>query len=218
MSAGDRLISPDYGGVRYSDMEVTDEAAANGVRQMARLVKVVDDAGGTLNPAAPVLGAGENHVGEVGGNSKVVKVALTVSTTPAYTAGDTLGGKITIANAQRAAGKPTTLQNVHITDNANQKPTGQILIFDANPASTSADNAAFTYGAGDLAKEIASIPVTSSSWNASINSKANASLPNLGRVLEAAAGVDLYAFFVLDNTPTFGATTDVQFSFGFLRD
>ena len=171
-----------------------------------------------LTNAQPVTPAAtEAHLGEVGGNSTGVKVALTVSTSPAYTAGDSIGGKITIANALRAAGHNVVLQNVHILDRANQKPTGSILIFDADPsAATLTDNAAFVYSTDDL-KQIARIPVASSDW-ATINSKATASLPNLGRVLTAASGTTLYAAFVTDSTPTFAATSDVQIVFGFLRD
>jgi hypothetical protein len=53
MAVGDRLATPSYNGTLYSDIEVTDETAVNGVKQIARLVKVVDDNGATVNPAAP---------------------------------------------------------------------------------------------------------------------------------------------------------------------
>ena len=62
MAVGDRLQTPDSGGARYSDMEVTDETLANGVKQMARLVKQVDDSGNTLSP---VKGAASIANGQV---------------------------------------------------------------------------------------------------------------------------------------------------------
>ena len=38
-----------------------------------------------------VIGAGENHLGEVAGSGKSIKVAQTVSTSPAYSSGDAIG-------------------------------------------------------------------------------------------------------------------------------
>ncbi len=74
MAAGDRLLTPDFGGVLYSDMEVTDETIVNGVRQMARLRKLVDDSGNTVNPAAPVLAAGSNLIGRVSASEETSTV------------------------------------------------------------------------------------------------------------------------------------------------
>lgn len=164
------------------------------------------------------LAAGEAHIGEVSGNSAAVQVALTVSTSPAYSSGDSIGGKITIANAARAAGRSTTLQNMTVLDRANQSPAGTILIFNADPVNaTITDNAAFVYSTDDL-KVVARIPVAASDY-VTINSKSIAGLPNLGRVLGApASGTSLFAAFVTTSTPTFAATTDVQVTFGLMRD
>ena len=161
--------------------------------------------------------AGENHIGEVGGNSGVVQVALTVTASSAYASGNSIGGKMTIANAVRAAGHGTTLQNIVILDRANQSPAGNILIFNADPTNaTLTDKTAFVFSTDDL-KVIARIPVASSDY-ATINSKAVAILVNLGRVLAATSGTSLFAAFVTTSTPTFAATTDVQLSFAFLKD
>jgi hypothetical protein len=165
----------------------------------------------------PALTAGESHIGEVGGNSDIISPTVTVSTSPAYTSGDVVGGKLTLTGAVRTAGKAVVLQNISIKDNANQKPVGNILIFDSDPAAaTTTDNAAFAYST-DFGKQIARIPVVAADWD-TINGKASATLPNLGRVLKAASGTTLYAVFVATSTPTFAATTDVTITFGLLRD
>ena len=85
------------------------------------------------------------------GDSYVFKPTVTVSASPDYTSGDTLGGKITLTNIARAAGSGMVLTSLVITDAANQKPEGEILVFDANPAdSTLTDNAAFVLHADDI--------------------------------------------------------------------
>lgn len=149
------------------------------------------------------------------GNGIVVKVALVVSTTPAYTAGDNVGGLITIASAVRASGGLAILASIQLLDRANQKPVGTIYIFDANPAAaTITDNAAFVFSTDDL-KVVAQIPVSTSDW-VTTNSKASANLSSLSREIQTASGTTLYAAFVTTGTPTFVATTDMQMVFGFI--
>lgn len=168
----------------------------------------------TIIAGIPLL-AGENHIGEVAGAGKGVKVAFTVSTSPAYTAGDSIGGKITIANAVRVSGGVSILASIEILDRANQKPTGTILIYDADPAAaTLTDNAAVVNSTDDL-KVVAAIPVASADYT-TINSKAYANLSGLSRVVQANGSTSLYASFTTTSTPTFTATTDIQIVFDFV--
>jgi len=159
-------------------------------------------------------GASEYHIGEVTGQGKGVKVALTVTASSAYSAGNSIGGKITIANAVRVSGGVAILSSIQLLDRANQKPVGTIYIFDADPsAATLTDKTGFVFSTDDL-KVVAQIPVYSSDW-ITTNSKALANLPGLARLVQAASGTTLYAAFVTTSTPTFAATTDVQIIFGF---
>ncbi len=162
----------------------------------------------------PSLAAGELHIGEVAGSGRAVKVALVVSTTPAYTAGDSVGGKITIANAVRISGGVSILVSLQILDRANQKPAGTILIYDADPtAATLTDNALVVNSTDDL-KVVAAIPVVAGDYT-TINNKAFANLSALARQVQAGSGTTLYASFTTTSTPTFAATSDVQLIFGF---
>lgn len=171
----------------------------------------------STHPLPMQAGAGEAHLGEIGGNSAVVIPTVTVSTTPAYTAGDSIGGKITLANAMRVAAGSSVLTDIMILDRSNQKPTGYISIYSGDPtAATLTDNAALVNSTDDQ-KIIALIPVVTADW-VTINSKAYAHLRNLGIVVKAAVTTNLYASWVAVNTPTFVATTDLQISFKFLRD
>lgn len=171
----------------------------------------------TEDPFVETVGAVvEATVGELFGGGSGVKVALVVSTTPAYTAGDNVGGKITIADAVRVAGGVANLMGIQVLDRSNQKPVGSILIFDADPAAaTITDNAAFVFSTDDL-KVVATIPLASGDW-VTIDSKAVANLASLNRVVKAAAGTTLYAAFVTTGTPTFVAATDMQMIFDFVH-
>lgn len=163
------------------------------------------------------LGAGELHLGEVGGNGDVVTVTPTVSTSPAYASGDSIGGKWTISGALRTAGKTAVWQSLSMLDKGNQKPAGDLFIFRTDPtAATLTDNAAAVFSTNDV-DVVARVTVAASDW-VTVNSKAYLSLSNLGRVLKASSGTTLYAAFVTTSTPTFASTSDITAHFGFLRD
>jgi hypothetical protein len=160
------------------------------------------------------IAAGENVIGKVAGSAIVLTPTWTVDTA-VYAAGDSIGGKITLTSAVRVSGGTSLLYHIHIMDRSNQKPTGNILIFNADPsAATITDNAAFVYSTDDF-KEVARIPVTAGDY-VTINSKASADLPNLGRQVKPASGLNLYAVFVTDGAPDFVATTDFQIIFKLL--
>lgn len=224
-------------GVDIGDVDITSIAAGDNNIGNVDVVTVPADPFGATADAAVTAGAtgsisaklrsisrdlvlatpaGEAHIGEVGGSSLTVTPTHTVDTA-AYTAGDTVGGIITIANAFRASGKESILQSIHILDRSNQKPTGNLLFFNASPsAATTTDNAAFVYSTDDL-KEVARVAIVSADY-VTINSKAVANLSNLGRQVYATTGTSLYVVFVTDGAPDFVASTDLQISYSFLRD
>lgn len=147
----------------------------------------------------------------------IISPTIAVQTTPDYSAGDSVGGKITLGNVQRA-NKDIVLQNVIIRDTANIKPTGNILIFSGDPtAATITDNAAFVFST-DITKLIARIPVATADY-VTIDSIASADIDGKGRVLQNADSLsdDLYMVFVADATLNFGATTNLSISFGILQ-
>lgn len=164
--------------------------------------------------------ATEIHLGEVGGNSKLITPSITVSTTPAYSSGDAIGGKITFTNAFRiaTAGATAVVESLMVLDRANQKPAFNLIIFDSDPsAATITDNAAFAYSTDDL-KVLGRIPVATTDY-VTYNSKAIATIRGIGLVVTAAgASSSLWGAIVTTSTPTFAATTDFQIRLGLLRD
>lgn len=171
---------------------------------------------GVANPlyVQGVMGAGESVIGKVAGSALVVTPTITVDTA-VYAAGDSIGGKIVLPNAVRVSGGTSLLYHIHIFDRSNQKPTGNILLFNADPAAaTITDNAAFVYSTDDF-KQVARIPVAAGDY-VTINSKASADLANLGRQVKAVTGTSLWAVFVTDGAPDFVAATDLQIIFKFI--
>jgi hypothetical protein len=153
--------------------------------------------------------------GNLGGKIALIK-DTTVVTAAAYSDGNAVGGKRTLANALTSVGTGV-LESIMLLDRANQKPAVEIYIFDADPTNaTITDKAAFVFSTDDL-KVIARISVSGSDW-ITHNSKATACIKGLGVALKA-SGTSLYAAVVLNgSTPTFAATTDFQIIVGILQD
>lgn len=160
---------------------------------------------------------GVNLNQNVGGYTSVIKDTTAVSTSPAYTAGDAVGGKRTLTNALRTSGGTGVLESIHILDRANQKAAMELFIFDSDPsAATITDNSAFVFSTDDL-KVLAHVTIAASDY-ITINSKAVATIKGLAIALKGNATANLYAALVTTGTPTYAATTDVQLIFGVLQD
>ncbi len=161
------------------------------------------------------LPASTTAIGNVGGKTTAIKDTTAVSTTPAYSIGDAVGGKRTIANALTAAGTGV-LESITVLDRANQSAPLTIIIFDADPTNaTITDNAAFVYSTDDL-KVLGQINIAATDYT-TLNSKAVATIKGIGLTLKA-AGTSLYVAVVTSSTPTYAATTDVQIILGILQD
>lgn len=210
---GTDFATDDVGGVHYPYVKI-----AFGSDNTATIASTSDpfpisDAGGSITVDA---GAGENHVGEVGGNSTVITPTVTV-TAGAYSAGDVIGGRITLTNAMRITSGTGVWQDLFITTADGETPELWALLFDSTTASSISDNAAFAWGAGDHAKCLAAVHIAAADW-LTIGSDGVLHKQNLGIVVAANGSQNLYAYLVAVGTPTFGATSDVVARFKFLRD
>lgn len=165
----------------------------------------------------PALPAGENHVGEVGGNTDQITPTLAVATL-VYSSGNVVGGKLTLTNAMRVSGGTGILQSLLIIDNANQKAAFDILLFNADPsAGTYTDRVAFTFNVTDRAKLVRRVSVAATDY-VTVGGVAIADISPGGKVLKAVATQNLFAIIVTTGTPTYAATTDLVIRFGILRD
>lgn len=135
--------------------------------------------------------------------SRIITKSLVVSTTPAYTAGDNVGGKISfgLMNA--------TLNSVTLLDAGNQGAAGNLFLYDGDPtAATLTDNVAHA-GVADFAKLIAVIPIPSYVTTAA---KKTAHVSALNLPIKSTA---LFGVIVTTGTPTYVAVGDLTLKLGF---
>ena len=183
----------------------------------SRFVLVDDDGrlviGSDNVPVTPV--AGELHLGEVGGSSKIVSPSITVDT-DAYTPGDCVGGKITLTDAMRVSGGSGVLQSLTVIDVSNTKPYLEVLIFNADPAAATLTDQAAIALSTDVSKVIHRISIYTSDYTTVAN-VAFADI-NVSKVVEAVGSKNLYACIAATDAHDFTAATDLKMSFGFLQD
>jgi hypothetical protein len=180
------------------------------------------------NPQPVTPQATESHLGEVGGNQIRVDVAQTV-TASAYSAGNAVGGLMTIAGAARvsgslgASGTGGILQQVVMNSKSVQTAQMDVFIFNSNPtSSTCTDKTAFVLATADFDKVVgvASIPgapANNSGWfSGGTGSVGQAN--NLAMAFDLSSATSLYACAVTRGTPTFAATSDISLKYQILRD
>jgi len=182
----------------------TDEVTIGGTAQHCQRIKLVDgtDGGTDLIPGTAARGL------SVDPRLKVVRLQVTptVSTTPAYTAKDAVGGLLTFSNAVRASGASGTVTAVQIEDKGQQRAALDLVLFDRTFTAPT-DNAIFAPSDAELATCIGVITIFSSDWfdfsTNSVASKTNVGLPFV------ANGTDLFGALVNRGTPTYTGTTDI---------
>jgi hypothetical protein len=156
---------------------------------------------------------------KVGGYTQVIAEHVTV-TAASYSAGNVVGGLQTLSAALRTVNGTAILESLIIMDRAAQKAPMNVYIFSEAPAGTYTDHAALSWGTGDDLLVLAVIPVAATDYQNTDNSKSFAFKSGLGIALKGTGGSNdnLYAVAVTSGTPTYAASTDVQFKFGFLQD
>jgi hypothetical protein len=119
-----------------------------------------------------------------------------------YSSGMCVGGLLAFENAVQQDSGTAFLHHALIVDLSNQKPPGNILIFDrdvtqtANGGATISDHVTFAWGTAHPYL-VTQIPVSASDY-ITVASVAVASYPNLGRLFGVNSGTTLYAAFVLN--------------------
>jgi len=198
-------------GISSGSAVITD---ANGTIQQYLRGLVTQWIAGTL-----VVGAGNNHIGQVGGITPITRPTITVQATPDYSDGDSIGPLITLSNFARVAAGSGIITRFAM----RTKLSGGILvqtflhIFDSNPSSTTfTDNGALTLNSADYSKILKTIAIASSDWVAPKGVSPWYTCEVIGRsglveYLEysLASGRDLYFAWEADGTINFAATDDV---------
>lgn len=147
-----------------------------------------------------------------------ISVTPTISTSPAYTSGDCVGGLQTVANAVRISAGSGILQSVIVVDNTQAQRAAMDLVFFDRSVTTQGDNNAFAVSDADMAfcLGVVSIGAYNTAWAGTpLNSVA--SLFNIGLPF-VLTGTSLFVQAVVRGTPTYVATTDLIFNYGILQD
>lgn len=160
--------------------------------------------------AAFVLGAGEAHVGQVGGFTVVATAAPTVSTS-AYAPGDVIGVKMTFASLARVAGGSGLVQMISIFCKSAQTFACDLILFHTDPSSsTFTDNAALAVNAADFDKVLGVISLVAGSWT-NLGTPSFAQAIQLAMAYKLPGGVtDMYGVLVARGTPTLVSTSDIK--------
>lgn len=137
----------------------------------------------------------------------------TVSTSPAYTAKDAVGGLLTFANAARVSGGTLILQTVAIIDNSQQMPVLDLVLFDRT-FTASTDNAVFAPSDADLANIVGVVSLAA--WS-DFSTNSVAVRAGLGLAIKL-NGTSLFGQLVTRSTPTFVATSDIVVLIECLQD
>lgn len=135
-------------------------------------------------------------------------VTPTISTSPAYSINDAVGGKMSFANAVPYAGYQGMIASLLMIDAQKLNAPVDVYFFNDDPTSTTfTDNAAWDLNSADYDKLIGVAHLTDfSNQNAASTAQAiNLNLPF------KAVGTTIYAVAVARTTPTMTSTTGLKF-------
>jgi hypothetical protein len=144
-----------------------------------------------------------------GGGAFDVAVVPTV-TNGAYSANDIVGGLLTFANVARVADEAFVITGLQIVCKAAVLPSYTLMLFNADPSSTTkTDNAAYSLAVADAFKLIAAIPLGIGWTDHGTPNSIRAD--NLGIVAKpVSGGRDIYGLLVDATGVTLTSTGDLQ--------
>lgn len=158
--------------------------------------------------------------------TKTIAVVPTISTTPAYTSGDQIGGIMTLTDCVRIDTNTgygnCELRSIVILDGGLQSAAIDVFFFNQSPTVTSSDNTAFSLSDANLAAQCIGVVSVGTTYSASALNSVSSDGRNLGLQLQvpstATTPTTLYAIGVVRGTPTYTTTTDLKFLFSFYMD
>jgi hypothetical protein len=146
-----------------------------------------------------------NYAGRLGAVTQQV-CATPVVTAGAYSAGNVVGGLITLPNVMLQA-NAAQLQSVRLTFKTTQSAEFDVSFFTAKPSTTFTDHAAPSIAAADVTLVQPIIKLTNNSSGLGTDTVYGAD--NIGRGIYQSQP-NVYAIVTTTGTPTFGSTSDVQ--------
>ena len=145
----------------------------------------------------------------------VLSATPTISTTPVYSTGDSVGGLLSFTNAVAYSGGSGVIENVLVKDLAKQNAELDLILFDTNPTNTSpSDNAALDVHDTDLATIITVINI--SVYAEFSDNSIGQSYPVGGLPFKLTSGTTLYGLLVNRTStspptvPQYSTTSDIS--------
>lgn len=147
-------------------------------------------------------------------NMVSIAPTVTITATPDYSAGDCVGGIVTVSSAVNTkSNRPIRLTNVTLTDNAGQAPALSLLFFRATPAGgTYTDNSALVLDASDIADLVGVVRIAAADWY-TVSSKSLVAVNDLNMIMDITT-TSLFMLVVADGAYNAGATTDLTVKLG----
>lgn len=146
---------------------------------------------------------------------KYIVVDVTVTpTNDAYSAGDVIGGLMTIAVPGSVGGG--VINSIMLVDDGNEGAVLTLYLFDATP-STIADDAAFAPTAADLKKMIGAVSYGAGDYT-TINSLKYAFKEDINLIFQADGASNLYGYVACTATPTYASGKTLVFRFSILTE
>lgn len=185
------------------------------------LARIADILTGTATSTASGSSSSSNPglVGNMGGFTALSKKLLTTTPNNAYSAGNSIGGLITFANAVRTPGTGI-IESVHLFDLDHNAVALDLLILDQAPSVNPVDHTTWSVTNIDAQKVIGRIAIGGSDW-VTYNNVSFVTEKGLGITVKAtaAAGTNLYGILLCNaSTPTFTGVTNVGLDLGILQD
>ena len=159
--------------------------------------------------------AGETHVGEVGGNSSVFEVTLSLDTN-AYASGDVLADTQAMTACMRVDAGTAVVHSITLLDEDDQAQALDLLFLRTN-VSIGTENSAVSVTDANAREIMGVVEVAAADYVDLVGSQI-VTKTNVGIVVDAAAGADdLYVAAISRGTGTYTAS-GIRLMVGLLRD
>lgn len=139
-------------------------------------------------------------------------ITITGSTSPAYSAGDNVGGILTFPSYLDGNGGGI-LESIYLISKSVQTAGFKLYLFQTLPTSTVTDNAAVTISAVDLANLIGVYSL--SNYDSGLGTMTIYTLDSINKVIDSGYNQpNLYGILTTTGTPTLTTTTDLSIALG----
>jgi hypothetical protein len=172
--------------------------------------KIID--GNVISAADPLdvklngaMGAGESHIGAVGGNTTAIDVVPTLTVHATYVSGDFVGTSSTameFPNAARVSTGTGVVQSATLVDYAAQSIAAELWLFDT-AVTPPTDSAAWSISDADAARCIGVIAFQNY-FASALNSISNGVIPNGGLGFKS-SGTSLWGCLVTRGAPAYAS-------------